>query len=104
MRWGHVDAGPRLAATWRYLRQVGRPPGNRKAHVLGSPPCSYFVLYACNTICLRLRILVELSLMAPFRPFKIFTPSPILGYGYDVDEFCATVINEKPEAIILDAG
>ena len=72
--------------------------------MLSSLPCSYFVLCTCNGICLRPRLLVDLSLMAPFRPFKIFTPSPILGYGYDVDEFWTTVLKEKPEAIILDAG
>lgn len=44
------------------------------------------------------------STMPPFQPFKIFTPSPILGYGYNIDEFWATVIQDKPAAIILDAG
>ena len=40
----------------------------------------------------------------PFEPFKIFTPSPILGYGYDLDEFWQTVDEEQPAAIIIDAG
>ncbi|PNS16802.1 hypothetical protein CAC42_4766 [Sphaceloma murrayae] len=42
--------------------------------------------------------------MASFQPFKIFTPSPILGYGYDFDEFWRTVKDERPAVIILDAG
>lgn len=40
----------------------------------------------------------------PFNPFKIFTPSGIFGYGYDLDEFWKTVDDEQPAAIILDAG
>lgn len=42
--------------------------------------------------------------MANFQPFHIFTPSPILGYGYDVDEFWTTIRQTPPAAIILDAG
>ncbi|CAK7217524.1 hypothetical protein SCUCBS95973_003184 [Sporothrix curviconia] len=42
--------------------------------------------------------------MPPFVPFKIFTPTPLLGYGYDVDQFWHTVETEKPAAIIVDGG
>ncbi|KAH6995422.1 hypothetical protein EDB80DRAFT_755455 [Ilyonectria destructans] len=42
--------------------------------------------------------------MADFQPFHILTPSPILGYGYDLDEFWTTVRRTPPAAIILDAG
>ncbi|KAL2837818.1 hypothetical protein BJX68DRAFT_280130 [Aspergillus pseudodeflectus] len=38
------------------------------------------------------------------KPFTIFTPSPILGYGYDTDEFWTTVHESRPSAIILDGG
>ncbi|KAJ5811679.1 hypothetical protein N7474_007980 [Penicillium riverlandense] len=36
--------------------------------------------------------------------FRIFTPSPILGYGYDLDEFWTTVNSLRPAAIIVDGG
>ena len=39
-----------------------------------------------------------------FEPFKIFTPSGILGYGYDLDEFWQVLDEEQPAAIIIDAG
>ncbi|KAH6999396.1 hypothetical protein EDB80DRAFT_812412 [Ilyonectria destructans] len=42
--------------------------------------------------------------MTEFQPFHILTPSPILGYGYDVDQFWAAVRETTPAAIILDAG
>lgn len=42
--------------------------------------------------------------MVDFQPFHILTPSPILGYGYDLDEFWTTVRQTPPAAIILDAG
>ncbi|EXJ53396.1 uncharacterized protein A1O5_13385 [Cladophialophora psammophila CBS 110553] len=42
--------------------------------------------------------------MSIFRPFKIFAPTPILGYGYNVDEFWHTIIEDAPEAIIADGG
>jgi hypothetical protein len=42
--------------------------------------------------------------MSLFKSVKIFTTSPILGYGYDLGEFWETINNEKPDAIILDAG
>ncbi len=39
-------------------------------------------------------------------PFNIFAPTPLLGYGYDVADFWATILDEKtrPEAMIMDAG
>ncbi|KAF7190352.1 hypothetical protein HII31_08270 [Pseudocercospora fuligena] len=43
--------------------------------------------------------------MAEFRPFKIFTPNGILGYGYNEDEFWSVIDDpDPPAAIILDAG
>lgn len=42
--------------------------------------------------------------MASFKPFRIFTPSPILGYGFDSIEFWDTIRNFRPTAIILDSG
>ncbi|KAH7155944.1 hypothetical protein EDB81DRAFT_644842 [Dactylonectria macrodidyma] len=38
------------------------------------------------------------------QPFAILTPSPIVGYGYDVGEFWMAIDNHKPRAIILDGG
>lgn len=35
---------------------------------------------------------------------KIFTPCPILGYGFDLDDFWHVVQTENPAAIIVDAG
>ncbi|KIW28337.1 uncharacterized protein PV07_08010 [Cladophialophora immunda] len=35
---------------------------------------------------------------------RIFTPSPILGYGYDADEFAYGVVECGADAIIVDAG
>lgn len=37
-------------------------------------------------------------------PLKIFTPCPILGYGYDLTEFWHTIETERPAAIIVDGG
>ncbi|CAK7238128.1 hypothetical protein SEUCBS140593_010354 [Sporothrix eucalyptigena] len=42
--------------------------------------------------------------MPPFVPFKILAPCPLLGYGYDIDEFWHTIETERPAAIISDAG
>ncbi|EXJ66713.1 uncharacterized protein A1O5_10384 [Cladophialophora psammophila CBS 110553] len=42
--------------------------------------------------------------MSFFQPFHIFTPSPILGYGFDLDEFWRTIREARPAAIILDSG
>lgn len=42
--------------------------------------------------------------MVAFQPFNIFTPSPILGYGFDEEEFWKTIEQHHPEAIIIDAG
>ncbi|EME80051.1 uncharacterized protein MYCFIDRAFT_155868 [Pseudocercospora fijiensis CIRAD86] len=40
-----------------------------------------------------------------FKPFKIFTPNGILGYGYNEHEFWSAVDHpDPPAAIILDAG
>lgn len=36
--------------------------------------------------------------------FKIFTPSGILGYGFDLNEFWTTIESENPSAIIVDGG
>ncbi|OAL33184.1 hypothetical protein AYO20_07501 [Fonsecaea nubica] len=39
-------------------------------------------------------------------PVKIFAPTPMLGYGYDVVDFWTTVLDEntRPDAIIADSG
>ena len=39
-------------------------------------------------------------------PVKIFTPAPMLGYGYDIVDFWTTIMDERtrPEAIIMDSG
>lgn len=42
--------------------------------------------------------------MSSFQSFHIFTPSPILGYGFDLDEFWRTIREARPAAIILDSG
>ncbi|CAK7222019.1 hypothetical protein SBRCBS47491_004725 [Sporothrix bragantina] len=42
--------------------------------------------------------------MPSFVPFKILTPCPLLGYGYDVEQFWHTIENDRPAAIIVDAG
>lgn len=47
---------------------------------------------------------VSLPSMSSFQPFHIFTPSPILGYGFDLDEFWRTIRDARPAAIILDSG
>ncbi|KAH8899142.1 hypothetical protein GQ53DRAFT_791193 [Thozetella sp. PMI_491] len=39
-----------------------------------------------------------------FKSFSIYTPSPILGYGYDIHEFWRTVDEANPAAFVLDAG
>ncbi|KAF2158372.1 hypothetical protein M409DRAFT_61715 [Zasmidium cellare ATCC 36951] len=41
--------------------------------------------------------------MSTFTPFRLFTPSPILGYGYNIDEFW-NAVDDQPAAIIVDAG
>ena len=38
------------------------------------------------------------------QPFKIFTPTPILGYSYDLADFWPTMETERPAALIVDAG
>lgn len=44
------------------------------------------------------------SRMTDFVPFKIFTPSGIFGYGYNLDQFWEVINHDAPAAIILDAG
>lgn len=36
--------------------------------------------------------------------FKIFTPTPVFGYGYNLEELWDTVTTHKPAAIIVDSG
>ncbi|KAL2837820.1 hypothetical protein BJX68DRAFT_259460 [Aspergillus pseudodeflectus] len=42
--------------------------------------------------------------MSQSLPLKLFTPTPMLGYGYDIDEFWRVVEAERPSAMIIDGG
>ncbi|KIW88414.1 uncharacterized protein Z519_10983 [Cladophialophora bantiana CBS 173.52] len=45
-------------------------------------------------------------MIAKTYPVKIFTPAPMLGYGYDIVDFWTTIMDERtrPDAIIMDSG
>ncbi|EXJ66647.1 uncharacterized protein A1O5_10318 [Cladophialophora psammophila CBS 110553] len=45
-------------------------------------------------------------MIAKTYPVKIFTPAPMLGYGYDIVDFWTIIMDERtrPDAIIMDSG
>jgi hypothetical protein len=45
-----------------------------------------------------------LDKMTEFNEFNIFTPTPMLGYGYPLAQFWHGITTYKPSAIIIDGG